>query len=1141
MERLDAAPALSAPLSAKHPAELSARAVVSALLEGDAGPREKWTAAQREELQAIQTEGHPDLIYSQLLDFAGKLEADEALEKAGVVYAAVVGAQPVEPLKNVAQHPTTESSKSHAQNRLDAIQGKGAFGGRAEFLLSRFTREATDPKVILPMMAGSFVYGAVRSAALGRLAATTRGAWYAQGFAARLTASSLGFAAEVPTFALSARALRQAGGHTEGPSLSQELGNAALTLGFLKSFAFAGCQAFRGIHGIGESGLPQRLASGTRVSQFALSQGAMFTGLLAAHKAEAALGWRPRLDGATTITDTLASMLSLSVGGHFGHKILGPRLAAFQAEARGRSELASRWTELAPGLRPLMATAQPAPGGMLLAMSVGDGRGGEASGGDPSRAIRNLRIDLSSKDAKPKARRKALEDLKNHLMTQLHGDPSIPEGAKALRELFEDRDEAVAAAAMEHYGTLFLVGYDFGAAELRQGHRALEKIRDDAGLAAARRKKAELALTYIEGGMELNDYAKLYPLPSTQPLPEPRAPRAIQVERLFQMVLPTQLRKMFLDPEAPETAVRQAQLRYLTLMRSRPVDLAFEAELLELKRRFGAAPGQNFNLETLEAQNAASAFVELAQRFSREDFSRADALTALRRIFTYAGHTRNPELLHRAFESYLRNLYFEDHANRPEWWHKELSALHEAVRGIQLVTVNPPSPWARRPPAEPAAPETLDNQTDMMILKAYVQLLRPLPTTHPTLAAGMQMLERLSRRRAGVEPMKTHVIRQLLLGLREEKIRSLPETLAVKGWGMDPRSGKPVYVDRQIDLKSYEIREIQTPQGPQVLIEGSDLRMQLPGTRQALGLGGIPPFLAALGLGLETLLTPNTALAGPLDPLVSGDLGALLIGATAAVSAALGFWAGWRARGRKSALLSTEVRKPIESIYRAPTIQGPFNFLGALDTKRSQVTAFHENGQPREILFKKTQTIQGTRYSAGITATVDSEGKLISMRATSNHTWHDALFTSDCRINDTTIPQEAKIFLTETGALDYVQLPFGFERLGAYNGAGPSPALFHENGKIKAFISSGNDGDPLKGRYRNKYVFFDQKGKFLGAGEQLSDYNNYVEAPDRLRIATLPREKGRIHGGETAAAREAEAEREVEASEPRPGKRKASD
>ncbi|MDL1871080.1 hypothetical protein FBR05_02625 [Deltaproteobacteria bacterium PRO3] len=720
MERLDAAHALPAPSLANRSEELSPRAAVSALLEGEARLAKHLNEAQVAELRALGEENHEEIFWRDLLGFAGRLEAAEKLDAAAAVLATAVGAVREGPLQ------------TFAQNRLDAIQGKGAIGGRAEFLLGRFTRDATDSKVILPMMAGSFVYGAVRAAALGRLAATTRGAWYAQGLAARLTASSLAFAAEVPTFALSARALRQAGGTAEGPSLKQELGSAALTLGFLKSFAFAGNQAFRGLHGIGENGFARRLASGTRASQFALSQGAMFTGLLAAHKTEEALGWRPQVDGATTITDTLAAMLSLSVGGHLGHKVLGQHFAAFQAEVRGRSELASRWTELAPGLRPLVATAQPAPGGMLLAMSLGSGRRAEPSGGDPSRIIRDLRIDLTSKDAKPKACRKAFGDLSKHLT------------------------------------------------------------------------------------------------------------------------------------------------------------------------------------------------------------------------------------------------------------------------------------------------------------------------------------------------------------------------------------------------------------------------MQLTGTRQSLGLGAIP-FLAALGLGLETLLAPNTALAGPLEPLVSGDLNLLLLGATAAVSAALGFWAGWRARGRTGASSPTEIRNPAGSIYRIPTAQGSFNFLAELNPKRLQVTAFHENDQPREILFTKPQTIQGQRFSSGITAVVDAEGRLLRMRAAKNLEWHAAIFALDCKINDTTVPPEAEIYLTETGSLAYVQLPFGSTKVGAYNTAGPSQVHFHANGKIKALISHNVfSDDPLRGRYPNKYVFFDQNGKFLGAGEKLSDYDNHVKTPERLRIAAPPREKDRHPGDESPAAREAEAEREAEAAEARSDRRETS-
>ncbi|MCC6271875.1 MAG: hypothetical protein IT572_00285, partial [Deltaproteobacteria bacterium] len=312
------------------PGAFSAQAVVSALLEGPEGIGARLTEGQRAQLSALAGESDEGLFWRGLLSFGGALESAEKFDAAGRVYAAVVGAVREGPLR------------STAENRLNAILGKGAFSPRFEFLLKRFTKDASDPKMIVPMLAGTAVYGLARTAALGRLATGARGAWYTQGFGARLAASSLGFAAEVPTFALSSRALRQIGadGSLPQPGLGHEFASAAFTLGFLKTFAFAGQQSYARLHGLHEAGTAMRFSGLTKFSQPLLSQGAMFAGLMTAHKAEEGFGLRSRVDGATTVTDTLASMFSLGVGARLGHYALGPRFASFQREMEFRTGLA---------------------------------------------------------------------------------------------------------------------------------------------------------------------------------------------------------------------------------------------------------------------------------------------------------------------------------------------------------------------------------------------------------------------------------------------------------------------------------------------------------------------------------------------------------------------------------------------------------------------------------------------------------------------------------------------------------------------------------------------------------------------------------------------------------------------------------
>ncbi|MCE9623857.1 MAG: hypothetical protein K8R69_00150, partial [Deltaproteobacteria bacterium] len=301
---------------------------------------------------ALGKERDEGIFWHDLLNFAGELENSEKNGAAAQIYAGMAA-------------KLGESSLGVAARlRFDAIQGKGGFSARAEVLLRRFTQEARDPKAILPMLAGSAVYSLARTATLGRLATTTRAAWYTRGLGANFAAASVGFAAEVPTFALSSRALRNLGNSNPAmnPSLLQELESSAITLGLLKSFAFAGNQAFLKFHGFNSFGIPARLASVRPVSQLAFSQTAMFGGLLAAHKAEESLGLRQRVDGATTVTDTLASMFSMSVGGHLGNKVLGSRFANFQRELEIGAQSASRNIGTPKGLRNPFPTTVAARG-----------------------------------------------------------------------------------------------------------------------------------------------------------------------------------------------------------------------------------------------------------------------------------------------------------------------------------------------------------------------------------------------------------------------------------------------------------------------------------------------------------------------------------------------------------------------------------------------------------------------------------------------------------------------------------------------------------------------------------------------------------------------------------------------------------
>ncbi len=340
-------------------------AVLSFLLEETGALGAGLSAAQRSHLEALRKERDEGAFFRGLLDFAGILERDGKSDSACVVYTAIVDAV------------REGVIRKEAESRLGAVQGSGAFAPRFEFLLKRLVKDATNPATILPMMAGSMAFGLVRGAALSRLASVAKCGFFTRGMGARFAAASAGFSVEVPTFALSSRAMRHASSEAGlGPesTVEQDLAGAAITLGLLKSLSFLGQIGFQKLHGMRADGVVTRLRGWVPASHFVFTQGAMFTGLTAAHKAEERLGLRPRVDGGTFAIDTLASMVSLGIGAHLGHRALGEGFARWNRELNHHAKEMERkldrprrlsWARN-PLLSPLWAAmGNGAPGGLF--------------------------------------------------------------------------------------------------------------------------------------------------------------------------------------------------------------------------------------------------------------------------------------------------------------------------------------------------------------------------------------------------------------------------------------------------------------------------------------------------------------------------------------------------------------------------------------------------------------------------------------------------------------------------------------------------------------------------------------------------------------------------------------------------------
>ncbi|MCE9626087.1 MAG: hypothetical protein K8R69_11670, partial [Deltaproteobacteria bacterium] len=266
-------------------------------------------SAALEELISLSAESDTELFAEALYQWAGRQEREERVDVAGMVYGmfaqrrsdggALVSGAP-------------EGLRASAARRLDAILGRGAVGPRAEFLLRRFAREASNPVMIAGMAAGSFVFSTARTAILSRmLAAPGRGV-----LGARALAATGAYLMEVPAFWATTKGLNEALAPGQQAwdlrTNLRELAGLGLTLGALK-LTGAGASALSGR--LASSSNPMAWSATERFGHGVLQQGSMLGGIMLGHRLEVAAGLRPELPGATNLVDSLSMLLQFHVGG----------------------------------------------------------------------------------------------------------------------------------------------------------------------------------------------------------------------------------------------------------------------------------------------------------------------------------------------------------------------------------------------------------------------------------------------------------------------------------------------------------------------------------------------------------------------------------------------------------------------------------------------------------------------------------------------------------------------------------------------------------------------------------------------------------------------------------------------------------
>ncbi|MFO1462925.1 MAG: hypothetical protein U1F66_04050 [bacterium] len=313
-------------------------------------------APARMELSALGRETDAELYAEGLLNFASRREQAGAVEQAAELYARIAEGEGI-----------PAALRQRARRRLDAVQGQGAFGDRAEFLMRNLARQATEPSVLLAMGAAGTAFRVTRLATLSRLATGSSPGFPTRFLGAGRLASLLGFAAEAPTFTLVSRLGSEALGRPQDwslPAVGRDLASSYLVLGALKFSGALGSAA------VARAGARPMLGT-------LFQQGAMLTGILLGHRLEEAAGLRPHRDGATTLTDSLALLLQFHIAGRLSGSLFGEN---FRHWERGLEHQAGAIEQVVsvPGPRLVPALAPAGVGGrefrppLAMAMSTSD-------------------------------------------------------------------------------------------------------------------------------------------------------------------------------------------------------------------------------------------------------------------------------------------------------------------------------------------------------------------------------------------------------------------------------------------------------------------------------------------------------------------------------------------------------------------------------------------------------------------------------------------------------------------------------------------------------------------------------------------------------------------------------------------------
>lgn len=277
-----------------------------------------WGEATRREFSNIQSEADLEI---QARDYLAMLKGNSLRQDPGrnavalFEYDQWLSALPEAEWKG----PLQKEAKALGMAQSGAL----SFGQAAERALRNFSREAVDPKHLLPLWAGGLLSPLLK---LGSLSLLRSFGCFSSPLALGLASSALGTVGEAGIFSL----------------LSEGVSSSNLGKSFQANLLWLG--AMKGVSG-GMSKL--HAPSGT------LRHGSAFLGSALGFRLQEAAGLRPHEDGFRLTLSALESMLHFHLGTQLGRGFLGPKYASAIAQL----ELHSR-PQVQPllGLRPALAS-----------------------------------------------------------------------------------------------------------------------------------------------------------------------------------------------------------------------------------------------------------------------------------------------------------------------------------------------------------------------------------------------------------------------------------------------------------------------------------------------------------------------------------------------------------------------------------------------------------------------------------------------------------------------------------------------------------------------------------------------------------------------------------------------------------------